>query len=110
MTLSLVAKSEIVVPFTEIESKILELVIHHQGIKEMELWLFALAELGSKPSDTPTISVISNAIHRMIQQGRLIGIDYAIGDITNTFVLPVSARPVVLMPIGVIQEMESAVL
>jgi hypothetical protein len=71
----------------ELEETISHLVHRHQGLKETDLWIMTMAAM-YQDSDGPPLAIVAGTVRRMLERGSLVGVDYAISEHGNTFVLP----------------------
>lgn len=88
-----------------LHDRIVQIVDERSGIKETELTLDIMLDLMSRDLLFDPIIVGISAesifieIHRMIREGRIIGVDCEIGDGGYTFLVPAGTKLRIAMPI-----------
>lgn len=91
---------------TFLDDRIVQIVNERSGIKETDLTMDIMIDVKSNLDDyfdpiTVGINaeIIFSEIHRMIQEGRIVGVDCEIGDSGYTFLVPSGTRLRVAMPV-----------
>jgi hypothetical protein len=88
-----------------LDDLIIQIVDERSGIKETELTMDIMVDMDSRDLvfDPTTVGispeVIFIEIHRMIREGRIIGVDCEIGDGGYTFLVPARTKLRIAMPI-----------
>jgi hypothetical protein len=82
---------------------IVDIVTERAGIKETDLLLDILSDIDGRVAMEDVladvnIEMVYREIQRLIQQGRIVGVDCQIGDGGYTFLLPLGAKVHMIVP------------
>lgn len=88
---------------TGLEEAVLRAVHDHRGLKETDLVVMILSDIG-KSCAAPLVVTpewIITTVDDMIRRGDLVGVDYSFGQHRNTFLLPGETKTAVSIPIRI---------
>jgi hypothetical protein len=92
---------------SDLEAIITESVNSHAGVRDTFLTLDVLTkfvphpEIAAANDSAYAASQVAKAIHRMIHEGKLVGIDCETPETSFTYILPAGSRAIIAMPVYV---------